>query len=106
MNLVEKTVGSYGYLEICNLDLDVSIKPTCPDKYPDMNKAICKFYSKKEETPPQFIHEDEKLSIKANKVYESNESHCSIEIPMKYRKSCIFIYFFYSKLYYVLLFLF
>jgi hypothetical protein len=88
MNFVEKTVNSYGYLEMCNLDLDVSIKPTCPDKYPDMNKAICKFYSKIEDTPPQLIHEDEKLSIKGNKVYQSKESHCSIEIPMKYRKNC------------------
>ena len=94
LNHTEKTVNSYGFLEICNLDMDVLIKPTCPDKYPDMNKAICKFYSKKEEIPPQLIHEDEKLSIKANKVYQSNESHCSVEIPMKYRKNCICIPFF------------
>lgn len=81
---VEKTVNPYGYLELNNLDLDVSIKPTCPNMFPDMNKVICSFYSKTEQTAPQLIYQDEKVSLLANKTYHPKESHCSISIPIKY----------------------
>lgn len=89
---VEKTVNPYGYLELNNLDLDVSIKPTCPNMFPDMNKVICSFYSKTEQTAPQLIYQDEKVSLLANKTYHPKESHCSISIPIKYRKNFIFVF--------------
>ncbi|KAI9555603.1 hypothetical protein GHT06_018118 [Daphnia sinensis] len=81
---VEKTVNPYGYLELNNLDLDVSIKPTCPNTFPDMNKVICSFYSKTEQIAPELIHQDEKISLQSNKVYHPKESYCSISIPIKY----------------------
>lgn len=89
VNTVEKTVNPYGYLELNNLDLDVSIKPTCPNMFPDMNKVICSFYSKTEQTSPKLICQDEKVSLHTNKAYHPKDSYCSINIPIKYRKGCL-----------------
>ncbi len=82
---VEKKVKSYGYLELSNLDLDVKIKPACPNLYPNMDRAICKFYSKTEQLPPpQFTKVEEKLSLQVDKAYPPKESYCGLEIPIKY----------------------
>ena len=91
VNHVEKTVKSYGYLELSNLDLDVKIKPACPNIYPDMNRAVCNFYSKTEHISPNFIKTEEKLSVQTEKSYQPNESHCSIEIPIKYGMKKVFL---------------
>lgn len=81
---VEKTVKQYGYVEVKNLDLDISIKPACPVKYPDMNTAIYSFYSKTTKKSPDVVIADEKLSLQHQNHYPPVESHCSLEVPIKY----------------------
>lgn len=80
----ERTVPPYGYLELRNVDLDVFIKPACPNQYPDMNRAIYSFYSTAGSTSPQLIQTNEKLSLKTDIPYSPKENYCCFEIPIKY----------------------
>lgn len=84
INSVEKTVKSFGYLELRNLDLDISVKPACPLKYPDMNRAICTFYSSTEQKSPNVVYSEDKLSLTTQTSYQPKENNCCFEIPIKY----------------------
>ena len=93
LSRIEKTVKCYGYLELSNVDLDLSIRPADPNQYPDSNKAICSFYSTENESQefmPDFIQEEEKLGLIPKKSYTPKESLCLLEIPMKYGNELFF----------------
>lgn len=83
---VERTVKHYGYVELSNVDLDLLIRSADPDRYPDANKAVCSFYSQHEteQLQPDFIQEEEKLSLVPKKSHLPKESLCHLEVPLKY----------------------
>ena len=81
---VEKKVKSYGYLELQNLDLDLVIKPASPDAFPDMDTAICSFFSNTEKMSPEFAYLDDMITIRPHKAYKTAEHECCVEIPIKY----------------------
>lgn len=83
---VEKEVKPYGYLELQNLDLDLVIKPASPDAFPNMDRAICSFLSKTDNTSPEFAYFDGMLTIRPQKSYKTSEHECRVEVPIKYGK--------------------
>ena len=88
----EKKVKPFGYVELSNVDLDLSIQPADPNQYPDSDTAIFSFYTEKNESAgdatkssiPEFIKAEDKLSLALKESYSPNGHKCLLEVPMKY----------------------
>lgn len=81
---IEKNVKPYGYLELQNIDLDLVIKPASPDAFPNMDRAICSFFTNSSVASPEFTCLDDMLTIKTQQSYKTGEHKCHIEVPIKY----------------------
>lgn len=91
----EKKVKPFGYVELGNVNLDLSIQPADPNQYPDSDTAIFSFFIDKNESTgdatkrsiPEFIKAEDKLSLTLKESYKPNGHKCLLEVPMKYGNS-------------------
>ena len=84
---VESVQASYGSLSITDATVDLSIKCTDPDEFPDMNFATCTSFSKETSSitsVPKLSHLNGKLSLISDHDYSLSQIKCFLEIPLKY----------------------